>query len=300
MKAHGLLAKLFLVLTLSLSAAAQSTEIYLGPPAKAMTVQDVIKMSKVGLSDDLIVEQLKAKGQRFDLTTDQLIQLKTAKVSERVIQVMMNPKYVPAAVATKTAPAPSVPPANNPSPPQPLSQPAPPPSVAPASDVKTDASDAVPGKLGVYVKIKGVWTELVPEQVSWKSGGMARSVISGGIVKGDVNGYIDGGVSNYRVNTPLELLIVVPEGFNIADYQLLKLREHEEFRDFRSVNGGVFHSSGGAARDVIPFASVQVAPRTYHVTISTALGEYGLLPPGGFAAMNGSAAGKIYAFQLIQ
>jgi hypothetical protein len=246
MKAHGLLAAFFLLLTLSLSAGAQSSEIYLEPPPKAMTIQDVIKMSKVGLSDDLIIEQIKTKGQRFDLTTDQLIQLKTSKVSERVIQVMMNPKYAPAAsaaAANKAAPTPTVPPANNPSAPQPAS----PPNVTSATDIKADASDAMPGKLGVYVKIKGVWTELMPEQVSWKSGGMTKSVISGGIVKGDVNGYIDGGVSNYRVNTPLELLIVMPEGFAIADYQLLKLREHEEFRDFRSVSGGVFHSSGGAA-----------------------------------------------------
>ena len=140
----------------------------------------------------------------------------------------------------------------------------------------------------------------MPEQVSWKSGGMGKSIASGGVVKGDVNGYIDGSTSNYRVTTPLELLIVVPEGFDIADYQLLKLREHEEFRDFRTVSGGVFHSSGGATRDVIPFNGVKVAPRTYHVTISTALGEYGVLPPGVFTSMNGSSQGKIYAFQLVE
>ena len=112
------------------------------------------------------------------------------------------------------------------------------------------------------MKIKGVWTELVPEQVSWKSGGMARSVISGESSRRRQRLHRWRG-QQLSVNTPLKLLIVVPEGFNIADYQLLKLREHEEFRDFRSVNEGVFHSSGGAARDVIPFASVQVAPRTW-------------------------------------
>jgi hypothetical protein len=96
------------------------------------------------------------------------------------------------------------------------------------------------------------------------------------------------------------LLFVLPEGIEITDYQLLKLREHEDFRDFRTVSGGVFHSSGGATRDVIPFDSVKVAPRTYHVTVSTALGEYGLLPPGAFRAMNGASSGKIYAFQLVE
>lgn len=46
-----------------------------------MTINDVIRLSKAGLSDDLIIEQIKKKGQRFDLSTDQLIQLKAASVS---------------------------------------------------------------------------------------------------------------------------------------------------------------------------------------------------------------------------
>jgi len=50
----------------------------------------VIRLSKAGLSDDLIIEQIKKKGQRFDLSTDQLIQLKATSVSERVIAVMID------------------------------------------------------------------------------------------------------------------------------------------------------------------------------------------------------------------
>jgi hypothetical protein len=289
----------FLMLAISVCAVAQSREIYLGPEPKAMTMQDVIKLSKAGLSDDVIIEQLKTRNQRFDLSTDQLIQLKTAKVSERVIEVMINPAYKP---------APAAPVANKTNTPQPVSAanktalthttlPA---NASEPVESKADAADAMPNQLGVYVKIKGIWTALTPEEVTWKSGSMAKSVASGGIVKGDVNGYIDGGVSNYRVTTPLELLIVVPEGLNIADYQLLELREHEDYRDFRSVSGGVFHVSGGATRDVVPFDSVKVAPRTFHVTISTALGEYGVLPPGSFTSMNATSSGKIYAFQLVE
>ena len=303
MKNRGCLPVIFLLLlTFSVFAVAQSGEIYLGPAPKPMTVQDVVKMSKAGLSDDLIIEQIRTKNQRFDLSTDQLIQLKTAKVSERVIQVMINPTYkaaTPAAAANKAAPASVAPPTSKTPATQPLSQ-STSPSATPAVDAKADATNAMPNQLGVYAKIKGSWTQLLPEEVNWKSGGMAKSIASGGIVKGDVNGYIDGSTSNYRVTTPLELLIVVPEGFDIADYQLLKLREHEEFRDFRTVSGGVFHSSGGATRDVIPFDGVKVAPHTYHVTISTALGEYGVLPPGAFTSMNGSSTSKIYSFQLVE
>jgi hypothetical protein len=53
-----------------------------------MTVEDVIKLSKAGLSDDVIIAQIKKRPQAFDLSTDQLIQLKAAHVSDRVIEAM--------------------------------------------------------------------------------------------------------------------------------------------------------------------------------------------------------------------
>jgi hypothetical protein len=58
---------------------------------KRMTVDDVIKMSKARLSDDVIIQQLKKEGQYFNLTNDQLLKLKTAHVSKQVIQVMVDP-----------------------------------------------------------------------------------------------------------------------------------------------------------------------------------------------------------------
>ena len=58
---------------------------------KQLTVDDVIRMSKAKVSDDVIIEQLKQQGQRFNLTNDQLLQLKTAHVSKRVIQAMLDP-----------------------------------------------------------------------------------------------------------------------------------------------------------------------------------------------------------------
>jgi hypothetical protein len=56
-----------------------------------MTVQDVIKLSKAGIGDDLIIQQIKKKNHPFDLSTDQLIELKAASVSKRVIQAMIDP-----------------------------------------------------------------------------------------------------------------------------------------------------------------------------------------------------------------
>jgi hypothetical protein len=73
-----------------------------------MTVADVVKLAQAGVSDEVILAQMRAKHASFNLTVDQLLQLKAASVSERVIRAMMEapaPQNAPA----KTTPAASVP-----------------------------------------------------------------------------------------------------------------------------------------------------------------------------------------------
>jgi hypothetical protein len=97
-------------------ASAQSKTIYLSPATssqtKAMTVDDVIKLSKAGLSDDVIIAQIKKRAQAFDLSTDQLIQLKAAHVSDRVIEAMSKPSatgvQVPSMTSASTVSQPGV------------------------------------------------------------------------------------------------------------------------------------------------------------------------------------------------
>jgi hypothetical protein len=275
------------------NASAQSREIYLSPTTnqtKPMTVNDVIRLSKAGLSDDLIIAQIKKKGQRFDLSADQLIQLKAASVSERVIAVMIDPtggtpptaEKNPASLATASSAAP---------PAQPTLQ---------ANRQAVTPNSVLPTEIGVYAKEKGQWIEVLPEVVNWKTGGVVKSVASVGVVKGDVNGHVNGGNSRNRFAAPIDFLIVAPEGEAITEYQLLRLHGHGDSREFRAVTGGVFHVSGGAARDLVQFQSAKIASRTFVVNISLSSGEYGFLPPGAFTSTNAASSGKIYSFRLIE
>jgi hypothetical protein len=257
------------------------------PRSKPVSMADVVRMTKAGVSDDVIIEQLKASKETFLLSTDDILQLKNAKVSDRVIAVMINPNYrpsQPAAAANKAAAA-QTPAASKP---------------GEESNAVALSPDGWPTEIGIYVKVKGEWTKLTPEVVNWKSGGMAKSLASGGIVKGDLNGYVDGSSSKVRAKNPLDLVIVLPEGFQIADFQLMHLHDHEDYRAFRTASGGVFHVSGGDTRDVVPFEGVKVAPHTYHATTSISLGEYGILAPGALTSMNGGSAAKIYTFGMIE
>ena len=163
---------------------------------------------------------------------------------------------------------------------------------APATKLPTDA--------GVYMKSKsGEWIEVDPEVVNWKSGGVMKSAISYGVVKGDINGHLKGGSSPNKL-IGNELVVVVPEGTGVTEYQLLRMHEHSKDREFRAATGGVFHESGGSDRDFLEFQHKKIASRTYSVTIPDNLkdGEYGLLPPGAGAAKGATSIGKVYSFTL--
>ena len=174
---------------------------------------------------------------------------------------------------------------------------APPTSAAPVS--------AVPGidEVGVYYKNKdNQWIEIFPEIVNWKTGGALKKFASEGIVKGDVNGHIEGKNSKNMLNTPLDFLIYMPEGVAVTEYQLLRLRESGNAREFRSTTGGVVHSSGGAKRDEVDFESKKVAPRMYEVVLGADVkeGDFGFLPPGSMSSSNMASSGKIYTFHVIE
>jgi hypothetical protein len=98
----------------------------------------------------------------------------------------------------------------------------------------------------------------------------------------------------------MRFLIYAPEGSQITEYQLIKLRTHSNAREFRTVTGGIFHVSGGAKRDDLPFEGQHVAIRTWIVELDgLTAGEYGFLPPGAIQAQSASAQlGKMYTFTV--
>lgn len=85
---------LLLILALCPSLAAQSHA--LPPPVGGITCDQVIRLSQSGLSDDVILAQIQKRPQPFDLTPEQVLALKKAHVSNRVIEAMTAPVDPPA------------------------------------------------------------------------------------------------------------------------------------------------------------------------------------------------------------
>lgn len=229
-----------------------------------LTNDSIQKMAKAGLGDDVIVSMIQSQPGHYELTPDTLVALKKDGLSDKVL----------AAMAAKN-------------------------SAPPAEKTKDEYEDL---DVGVYHKVKDVWTMIATEPVNWKSGGVLKSIASQGIVKGDVNGRMQGPTSATKMNTPLEFLIKTPDGIEATDFQLVRLHVKSDAREFRTMTGGVIHSSGGSSRDQVQFQQTKITKRTYKITLPDTAppGEYAFLAPGLTGSSASGSTGKAYTFHLVE
>jgi hypothetical protein len=250
-------------------------------PAQAqqgLTNADIIKMQSAGLSENIILSSVNSQPAAYDTSTDGLLALKKAGVSDGVVAAMISRN-----AAMKSG------------------------VVNPSGTNLPPAAQAGPpagvDEVGVYYQDKNkAWHPIPSELVNSKSGGLLKSIATDGIVKGDMNGHIKGAESPTKLTTGLNILIFMPETNSPSDYTLVKLHQNSNNREFRAVTGGVFHSSGGAAKDTVEFGSQKMAPHVYELTFITPLspGQYGIIPPGATASSNMAAGGKIYSFSITE
>ncbi len=243
----------------------------------ALTNESIIKLTKAGLSEEVILNMVKSQPAKYSASADDLIALKGAGVSDKVISEMVT--------KASGAPAEKLPAA-----------------LAGFASTPAATGTAAPPvtEVGVYYKKNGVWTELQPEIANFKTGGVLKRVGTVGIMKGDVNGRLNGLHSRNNLKAPVELLVYMQEGVAITEYQLLKLRETKDGREFRTVTGGVFHASGGQTRDALPFEGKKTAPRTFEIALPVlAAGDYGLLAPiMGDTSGSSGRVGKVFSFRI--
>jgi hypothetical protein len=252
-----------------------------GVPAEAqqgLTNTDIVKMQSAGLSEGIILSSVNTQPAAYDTSTDGLLALKKAGVSDAVVAAMIsrNAAMKSGVGSPSGTNLPSAAPAG------------PPPGV---------------DEVGVYYQDKNkAWHPIPSEIVNTKSGGVLKSIATDGIVKGDMNGHIKGPESPTKLTTGSNLLIFMPETYSANDYIVVKLHQNSNNREFRAVTGGVFHSSGGATKDTVEFGSQKLAPHVYELTFVSPLtpGQYGIIPPGATTTSNLAAGGKIYSFSITE
>ena len=238
---------------------------------QALNNEGVIKMVKAGLSEDVVAAAVSSSPGTYDTSADALVALKSAGVPDKVVAALVS------RASGANAPAPA---AGN------------------ASTLPKGIDE-----VGVYYKDKsGNWIALMPEVVNFKSGGAMKKFMTNGLIKNDINGHIEGKTAKTQVTLPVVFAVYVSEGIAITEYQLVRLRQQSNSREFRSVTGGVIHESGGAKRDLVQFQPEKLAPRLYQLSLDQASGkgEYGIIPPGSYSSANMASGGKVYTVSVIE
>lgn len=248
----------------------------------ALTNQDIVAMLRSKFSDAVIVKTIQANRTGFDISVPGLLQLKDAGADDRVIDAVLSADEN----GKRDDPVSTVP-------------------IQP-NQLPTTGNADLPDDVGVYLKQPAKLMSIEPEIVNWRTGGVLKTMATAGLDKGHLNGSVPGPHSALMVSWnrqglggPLEFYIRCQEGDSASEYQLLRLWDKGNRREFRSVTGGILHRSGGAQLNEVGFTYEKVAPRIYKIQIVRLdAGEYGFLAPGAAGSSNLASYGKIYTFRV--
>lgn len=234
---------------------------------KPLTSDDLIQMKKANFDDQMVVNAIAADGVSVDTSVHGLIGLKSAGISDKVINAVL------AAATPKTT--------------------------APTAAEEKDK--AIPDEIGAYVVVKDSLTALPVEIVNFKTAGMLGAVFTYGLKKAKGQGTIIGSKSSTQLTNPVILVLRCPDGTAPNEYQLVPLDVKKEDREFTEVKVGLTGASGGVNKEAITMKFDKIGRNIYKAILSDLRnGEYGILAPGAIASANGASSGKLYTFGVIE
>ncbi len=230
------------------------TQSHIPPPrVGGITLTDVIRLSQAGLSDNTITSQIKMRTQPFTLSPDELLQLKAANVSDRVIEAMAGTS---ALVMEKHGPTHL----------QPLQR-------------------SVPTEPGMYLATSNGNTKILGQIVTFRrSGSLFVHTVTFSIKAAKENVQLLGPHAQTAVDgQPVFYFIPAKQeadaGVNAGDVVLVRLEEKAERRQFEiRARGFGRKSSGIALTHQIQLLRTEETQGVYKITVADVLakGEYAL------------------------
>jgi hypothetical protein len=292
------------------------------PKRQELKVESVISRVQAGLSDEIIIARLRKEDRAFDLTTEDMIRLKKANVSDPVLRIMMDPKAETKAAA---APSPSSAAAMVQAPSVASIIGSSPSGATPAAGagVSGDPNNPMtPHDSGIYLYTKdraGQPLMTVLERAAYqgaKTGGLFATALTYGIKKAKTKAVIPGPRASIRVGDPALVFYFYFEDkaaglgrsyFGISNlsnpnqFALLKLETAKSNRETVIGQFSAFSvSSGTDAKSMIAFKSERIRPGLYKVNVDgLRAGEYCFLASSGaLGAYGAGAAGAADIFDF--
>jgi hypothetical protein len=245
---------------------------------ETLTNESIVSMVKAGLSEAVVLARIRSGPASFDTSTNSLVALKRAGVSDKVIEAMVSAPKTGATAAAPAAPA-----APAPAPPAGASQSAPSPSVSAAARTSAGGAAANLPRDSIFHLNGTKYQELQPQVIEIESNHAFFSSKSEVVLGGRKAEYriADKQPQFYSYFGPTEALLVK-----------LKPGDKKDDRNLKMGSGG-FHPYGGTSRqgvrseDRIAVKSEREANGFYRITPVSPLpaGEY------GFIVLSGATAG---------
>jgi hypothetical protein len=231
-------------------------------------MDEVIRMSRAGLAEDIIISRI---DQRIDLSVDQLIELKNAGVSDRIIRAMLTQ------VPSKKSSTP---------------------------EVKDASVDHVSVKEVGFYLIDKEPILLTSSAFTNQKASMVKLAATMGLGKVEQKASVQGASAKLRTDdrSP-SFVFYAPEGVAATEYLLIRLDRKSDHREITVGRMNMLGASAGFEKKrIINFASTKVNARRWKITLDKPLtpGEYGFYPAAGLQTVGSavSMTGKLYEFGI--
>ena len=248
----------------------------------------VVKLVKAGLSEDLILSTINSQPGKFDTSTDGLIALKKAGVSDKVVGAIVAKSYAPAPAAAAAAPV--------------------------ANDPNDPAQVHAPG---IYILAAGLdkhvhltkLDHIVPKQS--KSSGTMAMAFTYGIKKAHFKAVIDGPKATVQTpETNPTFYAYIPEdnstfggnAITVKDFSLVKFEIKGGQREVSTATMGFGSVSTGVDESARQgFSSEVVKPGIYKLTLLKPLpaGEYAFQQSGTQTSAMSQNTGSYFDFGVV-
>ena len=224
-----------------------------------LSVGDVVKLSAQGFSEDVIITTIKKNGRAFDLSPDELVELKKLGVTDNVIKFLLDPSqpYV-------------APPRPDPAPPGPR------PSLPARKYPEDPYASRVPPEPGLYRFYRNAPVQIdIRLLLGEKQGAGLGKVL---LKKGKAVAYLVGPAAKTRVTDAAPVFYMrMADGKGIEEVLLVAL---DRKKDRRELDMGPPASKPELKHETIrQFDSVEVGPGLFRLTpASLSEGEYMFFP----------------------
>ncbi len=251
---------------------------------EALSVADVIRLAKTGVSEEVIVARIKKNGKAFDLSADEITEVKREGLSDSILKYLIDPSL------PYTPPPPPAPPA--PGTPAPAAPPAAPPIKKYAPD--KHAEDVPPDPGAYLLSGRGFLKVELRSLLPSKGSGLGAKVTAG-LVKAKLAGQLAGAKAKARAGkSPVFYLRL--DSAKIDEIVLVDLVRKDERRELQMA--GEEKKPALKVESMKPFDSIEVGAKLFRVTTpAMKKGEY-LFYLAGSADPQKGIQGKGYDFGI--